>query len=141
MKKILIIEDDPDAVIYYTTVLEDLGVECISAGDGVAGLEKLKSEHPDLVLLDLMMPKKGGVKVFDEVKEDPELRQIPIFVISGATQATGVDLKRYFRSRRNPQYLTETAEEDSEQWPNEYMEKPVDPEHLAGSVKKVLGLE
>jgi CheY-like chemotaxis protein len=141
MKKVLIIEDDPDAVTYYTTVLEDLEVECISAGDGVAGLEMFKTQRPDLVLLDLMMPKKGGVKVFDEVKETPELRQIPIIIISGASQATGVDLKRYFRSRRSPQYQTEAAEEDTDQWPNKYMEKPVDPDELAGTVKEILGLE
>ena len=139
-KKIAIIDDDPDIVTFFKSVLEDEGFEFIEANDGEEGIPLIRTEKPDLVLLDLMMPKKGGYLVFDEMNENPELQGIPIIIISGASKATGIDHKQL-----STVYIHEKIEERKENAPAEqtvatieYLEKPVEPEVLINTVKKVL---
>ena len=62
-KKVLIIEDEADTRFFYRAILEDMGFEMIEAKDGEEGIETAKQVNPDLIILDLMMPKKGGLKV------------------------------------------------------------------------------
>ena len=87
-KKILVIDDEVDTVIYMETLLQDNGYETVSANDGVEGMEKAKSEHPDLVVLDVSMPEKSGMRFFKEFKSDPTLGEIP--VILGTLRQTRV---------------------------------------------------
>ncbi|MBW2350305.1 MAG: response regulator, partial [Deltaproteobacteria bacterium] len=63
-KKILIVDDEPDIIAFISVVLEENGYSSISASNGIEGLELLRKEKPDLVLLDLMMPKKSGIAMF-----------------------------------------------------------------------------
>ena len=70
-KKILVIDDDPNLVVYLTTLLGDHGYSTVSAKDGKEGLEKIQSEKPDLVLLDITMPEKSGVRFYRDLKENP----------------------------------------------------------------------
>lgn len=86
MKTVLIIEDDEQVVRVYTIKLKQEGVETIGAVDGEAGLEKIVSEKPDLVLLDLMLPKKDGFWVLEEMVKKPELKKIPVVVLSNLGQ-------------------------------------------------------
>lgn len=137
-KKILIIDDEPDARIYYTTILKDQDITFVEAEDGEEGLKRLKEESPDLVLLDLMMPKKGGLRVFNEMKEEPDYQNIPIIIISGATEKTGVDMKHYVYERPFHERKVEVTGKQIETRPAEYLEKPVDPKDLIRTVKKVL---
>ena len=140
-KKIAIIDDDPDIVTFFKSVLEDEGFVFVEANDGEDGIPLVKNEKPDLVLLDLMMPKKGGYLVFDEMNENPELQGIPIIIISGASKATGINHKQL-----STVYIHEKIEERKENAPDEqtiatieYIEKPVEPEVLLSTVKRVLG--
>lgn len=85
MAKILIVDDEPYNVDYLEQELEDLNYETITAVNGQEALDKIKSESPDLVLLDIMMPIMDGFTVLQKVKEDPSIRHIPIIIISAMT--------------------------------------------------------
>jgi serine phosphatase RsbU (regulator of sigma subunit) len=80
--RILIVDDEPFNVDYLEQELEDLNYETITAVNGQDALEKIASESPDLVLLDIMMPIMDGYAVLEKVKADPATRDIPIIVIS-----------------------------------------------------------
>ena len=86
MKKVLIIEDDEQVARVYTIKLKQEGIETIGAVDGEAGLEKIVSEKPDLVLLDLMLPKKDGFWVLGEMAKAPALKKISVIVLSNLGQ-------------------------------------------------------
>jgi DNA-binding response OmpR family regulator len=90
-KKILIVEDERDVVDIVTIRLEAAGYECISAHDGQEGLEKVKSEEPDLVILDLMLPKIDGYKVCRLLKSDEKYRHIPIILFTAQAQKRDID--------------------------------------------------
>lgn len=85
-KKVLIVEDDRDVSRVYEIKLAQLGVETILTTDGEEGFEKISSEKPDLVMLDLMLPKKDGFWVLEEMKKDPELSKIPVIALSNLGQ-------------------------------------------------------
>jgi len=91
-KDVLIVDDSEECVIYLTEILEDLGYPYRVARNGKEGLQAVRAKMPDLVLLDLMMPQKGGIAVYREMKKDPATEQVPIFIITGASEATGVDM-------------------------------------------------
>ena len=82
MKKILFIEDAPDLQKQVGEILKDEGFKILSALDGEEGLELIKREKPDLVLLDLILPKKDGFEVLKEVKKDEELKDIPVIILT-----------------------------------------------------------
>jgi DNA-binding response OmpR family regulator len=84
---VLVVEDDPSVRGLLQTLLSAEGYEVVTASDGLAGLVKLASSHPSLVLLDLMMPDLGGVRVLEEMRDDPELRDIPVIVVTGKIDA------------------------------------------------------
>jgi two-component system phosphate regulon response regulator PhoB len=131
-KKILIVDDDPDIVLYLSTVLKDNGYYTIGATNGQEGLEMVKTEHPDLILLDLMMPKKSGISLLSDLKNDPDNRQIPVIMVTGVSGETGHDLESFFQG-------SPTGDQESKAMiPEGYLEKPVDPEKLLNMVKKLL---
>ena len=76
------------------------GYRVLTAADGEEGLRKARENPPDLILLDLMMPKKSGVKFLNEIRQDEQLKGTPIVVASGARQATGVDMRRYLEDQK-----------------------------------------
>ena len=80
--RILIVDDEPFNVDYLEQELEDLNYETITAVNGKDALEKITNEKPDLVLLDIMMPIMDGFTVLEKVKANPEIRNIPIIIIS-----------------------------------------------------------
>ena len=144
-KDILVVDDNEECVIYLTEILEELDLPYRVARNGKEGLNAIRTKKPDLVLLDLMMPQKGGIAVYQEMKKDPELREIPIFIITGASEATGVnmltgekepaedpadDFQRRFGDRVRDQ-LNEMA-------PDVFIEKPIDHEDVARRIKEVL---
>ena len=139
-KRILIVDDEPDAISYISSVLEDNGYEHLSAENGVQGLELAQKEKPDMILLDLIMPEKSGMLMFQELKEDPELGKIPVIVVSGASDALGVDLRNFMikQPRRGKGKVVETTGETQFTEPNAYVEKPVDPNELIKVIKENL---
>ncbi|MGD8412691.1 MAG: response regulator [Candidatus Latescibacterota bacterium] len=86
-KKVLIIDDEPDIVTYLTLLLENHGYDVVSAPDGEKGLELARSKDPDLVCLDIMMPRKSGVALYQQIKTDPGLNALPCIIISAYESA------------------------------------------------------
>lgn len=120
MSKILIIEDDPLIIKMYSEKLSRDGFEVETALDGQQGYEKLKSFKPDLVLLDIMMPKVNGVELIAEMKKDLNFEKTPIIVLSNLTEGPEIEKAKKMGI-------------------SEYLIKSdLDPEDVSNSVKKHL---
>ena len=89
--KILIIEDDEHISKIYNIKLKAEGMNVVFASDGIEGLEKVVSENPSLIILDLMIPKKDGFEVLEEIKKMPDRRDIPVIVLSNLGQQSDID--------------------------------------------------
>jgi CheY-like chemotaxis protein len=127
-KKILVIDDEADTVIYMETLLQDSGYDTVSASNGQEGLEKAKSENPDLVVLDVSMPEKSGMRFFKEFKSDPALEAIPVVFVTGVTGFAGdKDALKKFIGKRG------TIPE-----PEGFFSKPIDRDEFLKSVNKIL---
>ncbi|MFC2005815.1 two-component system response regulator [Chloroflexota bacterium] len=122
--KVLLIDDDVDFVEATKTVLERDSYEVIVAYEGEAGLQKAREESPDLVLLDVIMPVKDGFTAAEQFKEDPQLSQIPVIMLtsfSSSGQGTSIPRGRGFSLEAE-----------------DYIEKPVTPEELLSTVKQYI---
>ncbi len=127
-KKVLVVDDDPDVRLFSITVLEENGYTPIEATNGEEGMQLLKKEQPDLVILDVLMPRESGIRLYRQMQTDSKLKNIPIIILSGITQ------KSFSRSQKA---LTEFGGEEIPE-PKTYLEKPVEPEELAAAIKAVL---
>jgi CheY-like chemotaxis protein len=87
--RIAVVDDDPDFVGLLKTVFKTRGYEVLTACDGEDGLQLIRSALPDLVILDLMMPKVSGLEVVRRMREDSQIRDIPVIVVSGIGEKTG----------------------------------------------------
>ncbi len=85
--KVLVVEDDPSVRGLLDTLLSAEGYDVVTASDGLAGLVKAASTSPALILLDLMMPDLGGVRVLEELRGDPMLAATPVLVVTGKVDA------------------------------------------------------
>jgi twitching motility two-component system response regulator PilH len=128
-KKVLIVDDDPDVRLFNVTVVEENGYTPVEAANGEEGLAMVKKEKPDLVLLDVLMPKQSGIRLYRELKTNKGLKDIPVVILSGIAKRT------FLRSQRA---LTEFGGEEVPE-PEVYLEKPVEPEELAQTIKGILG--
>ncbi len=139
-KKILIVDDELDMITFISEILEDHGYTSISAKDGVEGLEALRRENPDLVLLDLMMPKKSGITMFQELRKDPNLSHIPVVIVTGISDVTGVDFRDHMFKQplQDEEKIVETTGLTKYTIPDGYIEKPFDPDGLIKAVKEAL---
>lgn len=91
MKKILIIEDDKFLRELISQKISKEGYEIAEAVDGEKGIESVKSEKPDLILLDLILPGIDGFEVLDRIKSDPEAAQIPVIILSNLGQRDDIE--------------------------------------------------
>ena len=99
------------------------------AQDGVEGLEVIQKEKPDLVILDVLMPRGSGIRLYRKLKTDEELTKIPIIMF------TGIALRSFLKSQKA---LDEFGGSEVPK-PDIYLEKPVEPEELVQAIKKKLG--
>ncbi|NIA09249.1 MAG: response regulator [Nitrospiraceae bacterium] len=139
-KKILIVDDEPDIITFVSAVVEENGYTSISAKNGIEGLELLRTEKPDLVLLDLMMPKKSGITMFQELRNDPEMSHTPVVVVTGVSEVTGVDFRNfmYKKPMAHEKKFVETTGLTKYTIPDGYVEKPIDPDELIKAIKDAL---
>ena len=123
--KILLVDDDPDFLEMHTAVLQNHGYDVLTATSGQEGLERVRAEMPDLIILDLMMEKHdAGFSFSKTVKTDPLFRKIPILMVTSVAEATG------FRfSLEEDGYWMKT---------DDFLDKPVMPEVLLERVDKLL---
>jgi DNA-binding response OmpR family regulator len=119
LRKILVVDDEIDLVEMLTMRLESNNYQVISASDGQEGLDKARTEKPDLIILDLMLPKIDGYKVCRMLKFDEKYRQIPVILFTARAQES--DIK-----------LGEEVGADA------YVTKPFEPDILLGKVAELL---
>lgn len=121
---ILVVDDDPDLVETVTMMLESKGCEVGQAYDGLEGEESIKERRPDLIILDIMMPRKDGYVLCAELKADPLTRNIPVALLTAVGEA--VPSTRYSHADG---MATEA---------DEYIPKPIDTEGLWTVVSNLL---
>ena len=124
-KKILVVDDDEDFVESTRDLLEAYGYEVRTAYDGMSGFETAKREHPDLMILDVMMAHATeGFEIARKIQEVPELQRMKVLLVSGVTKVMR---------------LSFTLEPDSDWLPvDRVFEKPIDPERFIAEIEKVL---
>lgn len=125
-RKILLADDDPDVIEVVSIILEDEGYEIVTARDGAEALEKIRSQDPDLVVLDLLMPNVDGFGVFAALREPAYERwsQIPVIVLTSVREE--VSRRRYeLETGKRMGYAA-------------YLEKPADPDELLETVASLL---
>jgi len=118
---IVCIEDEPDMIELIRLILEPRGYRVSGALGGKEGLDLLKSDFPDLILLDLMMPDMDGWDVYKQVKADPALANIPVIVVTAKAQSIDKVLGLHIAKVED------------------YVTKPFSPDDLVASVTRVLG--
>ena len=121
MIKILLIEDEEIMIDLLQKKLTAEGYQVLVAKDGLAGLEKMRQDKPDLILLDIIMPKMGGFEVMEEMGKDKALSDIPIIIISNSGQ---------------PVELGRAKELGAKDW---LVKTEFDPQEVVDKVKKQLG--
>ena len=122
--KILLVDDDKDFVEATKLVLESKPYEVIVAYDGDEGLVKARQESPDLIILDIIMPIKNGFSAAEQLKKDPELKKIPVIMLTSFSEKVGET------SLSVSQGLTLDTED--------YVDKPVAPQELLRRVERLL---
>jgi CheY-like chemotaxis protein len=120
--RVLVVDDETDSREFISTILEDGGATVLEARDGHEALEVVRREKPDLVTLDLEMPGMDGGEVFEEMRQDPDLQSIPVFIISGHPE-----LRRLIYQKTMPP-------------PEGFQDKPIDEKRLLLAIGKILAL-
>jgi CheY-like chemotaxis protein len=125
-KTILVVDDEGDIRDYLSAILVDEGFDVITANDGDSALRQVEKRMPDLISLDLVMPKKSGAKFYRELSKNPRWSKIPVLVVTGHARddAGRTDLRE----------LTMSG-------PGIYLEKPVKPRNYIAAIKKLLNIE
>jgi len=129
MKKVLLVDDEVDVRKFVSKLVERAGYEVIEAKNGVEGMGRVREDKPGLIILDILMPKQSGIRMYRELKTDESLKDIPVIVLSAIAP------KSFFRSQ---EVLAEFAGQPVPE-PEAYMEKPEEPEELIELMKKILG--
>ena len=129
-KTILVVDDEPDVRLFLKTVLEDAGFEVMTADNGKHALERIKERKPDLISLDLVMPKMRGITLLQYLQKNPECSKIPFLVVTAhASDELG---KEDFLKLKADQVLI---------GPHLYMEKPIVPSEYIKKIEEILGME
>ena len=120
-RRVVYIEDEPEMVDLVRLILSRKGYEVIGSNGGRDGLDKVRLENPDLVMLDLMMPDMDGWDVYQQMKAGEATRDIPVIVVTAKAQSIDKVLGLH---------IAKVAD---------YISKPFSPQELVNSVEKVLG--
>jgi CheY-like chemotaxis protein len=124
-KRILVVDDEADVRAYLSLALEDAGFEVATAADGLDALEMARRNPPDLISLDLVMPRHSGARCYHDLQKDKHLARIPVLIVTGHAR---------------DQMGRADFEEMTMSGPGIYLEKPVSPESYVAAVRKLLGV-
>jgi CheY-like chemotaxis protein len=129
-KKILVVDDEPDVRNFLATCIEDAGFQVDTASDGAQALEKLQADPPDLMTLDMVMPRVSGINLMRQIRNIEEFARLPVIVITAHAhdELGSEDIKGFsaFTSGLRPRYT---------------LEKPVTPQKLVSAISEILGVE
>ena len=128
-KMVLVVDDEEEITFYLQTLLEDEGINVVTASNGLEAMEQVKKHKPDFISLDLIMPKKSGIKFYYELRKNKEWSKIPVIIVTAhAHDEFGkTDIKDLVEGKVISGPLT-------------YLEKPVSPQKYVNTVKRILGL-
>jgi len=124
--KILIADDEQESIDFVRESLADTDCEIISAMDGDEALEAAREQNPQLIILDVQMPKRDGFEVFSALLADEKLRDVPVIMLTGITEKTGYKFDQ------------EQMGEFMGREPEAYIDKPIEPVILKQTVKRLL---
>jgi CheY-like chemotaxis protein len=129
-KTVLVVDDEPDILLFLQTALEDAGFHVVTASNGDEALEKVKKSPPDFISCDLVMPRKSGVRFLHELRRHKEWSRIPVVVVTA-----------HARDELGSTDLREILDGKVLSGPQVYLEKPVQAEDFVNMVKRELGIE
>ena len=127
-KTVLLVEDEDHIVTYLATLLQDNGYETVAAFNGIEGMEKVKSEMPDLICLDITMPEQSGIRFYRDMKDDPRLASIPVVIVTAVTGYGGdpEPFKKFLSTRKQIPP------------PEAFFSKPIEEEKFLDTIAKLL---
>ena len=128
-KRILVVDDELDMRTFITTLLETSGYKPIIAVNGEDGILQAREKKPAAIILDVMMPREGGIQMYRELKNDEELKEIPVIMLSAIAKKT------FFHS----QQVLNTYRGQKVPEPAAYIEKPPETEELLQILEQCLG--
>jgi CheY-like chemotaxis protein len=144
-KKVLVIDDDENTVRFLSVALRKNGYEAIGAHDGKEGLQKVEESNPDLVVLDIMMPKKTGWVVFRQLRTNEGYKSIPVIML---TAVAGVLEEQDALAEDEPEWnglrdllrkAIQHMREEGLERPEMFVDKPVKPDELINSIRELIG--
>ena len=127
-KKVLVVDDELDMRTFVSTLLETSGYKPLTAVDGKEGMAVARRQKPSVVLLDVMMPNESGIGMYRELKNDPDLKDVPVIMVSALSKKT------FFHSQK---VLDEYKGEKIPK-PSAYIEKPPEPDELLEAIQNCL---
>jgi DNA-binding response OmpR family regulator len=145
-KRVLVVDDDQNTVKFLTVALQENGYEAIGAYDGEEGLQKLQEAKPDLIVLDVMMPKRTGFTLFKRLKKDDDYKDIPVIMLTGIgavvnefEEKKDPDDGVYDPLKNTVKKAIQQMREDGLVRPEMFVDKPIDPEALVAKVRELIG--
>ncbi|NIQ77682.1 MAG: response regulator [Anaerolineae bacterium] len=126
---VLVVEDEEDYAALLAAMLRNGGYQVRVAYDGVEALKKVQEQVPDLITLDIQMPRKTGIHFFREMRPQPSLRDVPVVVVTGLT-VDDRDMETFIHSFLDVEHLP---------IPDAYLEKPVEADQLLLVVGDAIG--
>ncbi len=120
----LVIDDEPDQTTYLSTLLDDQGWKTRTANSADEGLALAREEVPDVVLLDVMMPERGGLSTLIALRKDPTTQAVPVVLVTGIQDTLTHDFGNFLNRFKKHH-------------PDAYLEKPVDAEKLLKTLEQV----
>lgn len=122
----LIIDDEPDVTTYLGTILTDAGWRVRTANSADEGIAMAEEEAPDAVLLDMMMPERGGLSTLIALRKNPGTAEVPIVIVSGIQDTLTEDFQVFLKKFKHRK-------------PDFFFDKPVDPEALLSKLDELTG--
>ena len=129
-KKVLVVDDERSIGTYLTTVLDDHGYAALSALDAAEGLALARAELPDLICMDVMMPKRSGIAFYQDIKRDPLLTHVPVIFISAFNLV---------RDLRQDAAFRKMVPDEAIPRPELCMEKPIRVDDFLDAVESIVG--
>lgn len=127
LKKVLVVDDDQSAIVFVRTALESEKYDVIGVNNGLDGLSQAQKELPDLIILDVYMPRQPGFYTLRDLKADPKTKNIPVIMLTGVGKRMGIS------------FSTQDIYDFLGIEPDVYLEKPVDPLFLRRITDRLLG--
>ncbi len=127
-KKVLVVDDDQTAVAFVRAALEPEKYVVIGVDNGLAGLSRAREEPPDLIILDVYMPRQPGFYTLRDIKADPKTKDIPVIMLTGVGKRLGIS------------FSTQDIYDFLGIEPDVYLEKPVDPMFLRKVTARLSGM-